>query len=199
MFYINFFWEFLNITKKTPVIESNFSTVACWRMKGYKFTKSGLHHGCTVGNFKIFSGVLLLRLSMDNCFRKLELCTFFITSFHFISPWTQDVNWTYIRRSEDTLDVFWTSYIRLIYILCPGGLQNLILNKGWQEEVDIYKRSENDFSGSKPATYLILDPTQTIFKKFCDFFPATFQKWTMNGCIILHLTPETYSEPCQNL
>ena len=48
----------------------------------------------------------------------------------------------------------------------------MILNKGWQEEVDIYKRSENDFSGSKPATYLILDPTQTIFKKFCGFFSS---------------------------
>ena len=26
-----------------------------------------------------------------------------------ISPWTQDVNWTYIRRSEDVQDVIWTS------------------------------------------------------------------------------------------
>ena len=25
--------------------------------------------------------------------------------------WTQDVNWTYIRRSEDFQDVFWTSYV----------------------------------------------------------------------------------------
>ena len=33
----------------------------------------------------------------------------------------QDINWTYIRRSEIVLDVFWTSYVRSIYILCPGG------------------------------------------------------------------------------
>ena len=35
-----------------------------------------------------------------------------------ISPLTQDVNWTYIRRSEDVLHVFWTSYVRSIYVLC---------------------------------------------------------------------------------
>ena len=37
------------------------------------------------------------------------------------SPWTKDVNWTFIRRSEDALGVFWKSYVRSIYILCPGG------------------------------------------------------------------------------
>ena len=36
-------------------------------------------------------------------------------------PWTQEVNWTYMRRSEDLQSVFWTSYVRLIYIMCPGG------------------------------------------------------------------------------
>ena len=39
--------------------------------------------------------------------------------FHTI-PWRQDVNWTYIRRSETALGVFWPSYVRSIYILCPG-------------------------------------------------------------------------------
>ena len=50
--------------------------------------------------------------------------------FHFIlgkmlylaTPWTQGVNWTYIRPSEDVQDVFWSSYIRSIYVLCPGGM-----------------------------------------------------------------------------
>ena len=28
---------------------------------------------------------------------------------------------TYIRCSEDVQDVFWTSYVHPIYILCPGG------------------------------------------------------------------------------
>ena len=27
----------------------------------------------------------------------------------------------YIRRSEDVLDVFWTFYVRSVYLLCPRG------------------------------------------------------------------------------
>ena len=38
-----------------------------------------------------------------------------------ISPWTQDVNWKYIRHSEDVQDVFWTSYVRSVYVLCLRG------------------------------------------------------------------------------
>ena len=38
------------------------------------------------------------------------------------TPWTQEVNWRSIRRSEDALNVFWTSYVRSIYFLCPGGI-----------------------------------------------------------------------------
>ena len=33
----------------------------------------------------------------------------------YLSPWTQDVNWTCIRRSENVLDIFWTSYVRSMY------------------------------------------------------------------------------------
>ena len=46
-----------------------------------------------------------------------------------LSPWTQGVNWTYIRRSEDVQDIFWTPYVRSIYVLCPGGFQSLFLIK----------------------------------------------------------------------
>ena len=35
-----------------------------------------------------------------------------------MSFWTEVVNWMYIRRSEDVSDVFWTSYLRLVYVLC---------------------------------------------------------------------------------
>ena len=44
-------------------------------------------------------------------------------------PWTQDVNWTYLRRA------FWTSYVHLVYILCQGWVgqpktkwQKIIMN-----------------------------------------------------------------------
>ena len=43
-----------------------------------------------------------------------------------INSWTMNVNWTYIRHSEDVQDVFRTSYVRSIYFLCPGGKFNLL-------------------------------------------------------------------------
>ena len=40
-------------------------------------------------------------------------------------PLDTDVNWTYIRRWEDAGDVFWRSYARSIYVLCPGSSNHL--------------------------------------------------------------------------
>ena len=61
-------------------------------------------------------------------------CTFSIFSITFSSideneyfpylPWTQDLNWTYIRRSEDGLDVFWTSYTHSVHVMCLRGLMS---------------------------------------------------------------------------
>ena len=36
-------------------------------------------------------------------------------------PQTQDVNWTYVKRSDDVQDVFRTSYVLSIYVLCLRG------------------------------------------------------------------------------
>ena len=38
------------------------------------------------------------------------------------SPQPQNVNWTYIRCSEDVLDVFWTSYVQ--FMSCAYGDKN---------------------------------------------------------------------------
>ena len=35
-----------------------------------------------------------------------------------MTPQTQEVNWTCIRHTEDVLNIFWTSYVRSIYVLC---------------------------------------------------------------------------------
>ena len=37
------------------------------------------------------------------------------------APSTQGINSTYIRRSKDVLKIFWTSYVRSIYVLCQGS------------------------------------------------------------------------------
>ena len=58
-----------------------------------------------------------------------------------MSPWAQDVNWTYIRRSEDAMDIFWTSYVRSIYVLCPGGWMQII----WNRECFTWNISDYDY------------------------------------------------------
>ena len=45
-----------------------------------------------------------------------------------LTPQTQDVNWTYIRRSEDVLDVFWTSYVRQFTSCVHGEIRYLSQN-----------------------------------------------------------------------
>ena len=37
-------------------------------------------------------------------------------------PLTLDVNWTYMRCIENAPDLFWTSYVRSIYVRYPEGV-----------------------------------------------------------------------------
>ena len=56
-----------------------------------------------------------------------------------LPPWTQDVDWTYIRRSKDVLDVSWTSYVRSIYALCPAGCyDNKKSNQGAKNQNNVF-------------------------------------------------------------
>ena len=41
-------------------------------------------------------------------------------SYPWSSPYAQDVNWAYIRRSENVHDVFWASYVRSISVVSSG-------------------------------------------------------------------------------
>ena len=65
-----------------------------------------------------------------------------------MTPQAQDVNWTYIRRSEDVLDVFWTSYVRSIYVLClwGNGFENLMEKNHYRD----FK--ESTYEKSSPIT-----------------------------------------------
>ena len=40
--------------------------------------------------------------------------------------WAEDASWTYIRRSEGVQDVFWTFYVRSIYVLVPWNKYSLL-------------------------------------------------------------------------
>ena len=55
------------------------------------------------------------------------------------SSYTRDVNWTYIRRSVDVQDVFWTSHILSIYLrpVSTGMLTH------WQKNLEDSDDQEN--------------------------------------------------------
>ena len=56
--------------------------------------------------------------------KKKDQVSLLVQYFHVGTSWSQDVNWMYVRRSEEDIqDVFWTSYLLSIYVLCPGGIK----------------------------------------------------------------------------
>ena len=63
----------------------------------------------------------------------MEINSVTITLSLATTSWAQDVNWKYIRRSEEAQGVFWTSYVRSIYILCSGGKRVKKVAKTYQE------------------------------------------------------------------
>ena len=80
--------------------------VPCSKLVGFAFNFHILR--CCLIYLHLFD----LRSSHKNI--EVMSCSFFLIL------WTLDVNWTCIRRSEDFQDVFWTSYVPSIYVLCPG-------------------------------------------------------------------------------
>ena len=77
------------------------------------------------------------------------------------TPRTQEVIWTYIKRSEEDQD-FRTSYVRSVYVLCWGG-------KYW---------TQNRFSNLTAASPISLvhtsfsqtSPIQTLFENYINHF-----------------------------
>ena len=72
---------------------------------------------------KISNGKFKVEIYLLPPLRKISLCCLYCwlwTEVCLLStPWTQDVNWTYIRCSKDVLDFFRTLYVRSIYVLRP--------------------------------------------------------------------------------
>ena len=51
------------------------------------------------------------------------------------------INWSYIRRSEDIQDVFWTSYVRPMYLqLCPAHVFH-VLHRHHKQQVFLFPNS----------------------------------------------------------
>ena len=69
--------------------------------------------------YKTWNLSLALPINVPHDFQESSNFTSILFPLKAPSPWTQDINWTYIRRLQDILDLFWTSYVRSIYDLCP--------------------------------------------------------------------------------
>ena len=44
-------------------------------------------------------------------------------------PWSQDLNWAYIRHSENVLDVFWTPYDVQFTLCIEGGRRHFSIDR----------------------------------------------------------------------
>ena len=71
-------------------------------------------------NFMCTLKVPLALLAADFWIKHLCSCMLSVLVW-LASPQTQDVSWKYMRRSENVVDVFWTSHVRSIYVLCLRG------------------------------------------------------------------------------
>ena len=60
--------------------------------------------------------VLCKLVFFSNTMLNLKKHTYSLGDWH-----VKDITWTDIKRSEDVLDAFRTSYVHLIYVLSPGG------------------------------------------------------------------------------
>ena len=63
-----------------------------------------------------------------------------------LDPLNTGLNWTYVRHLEDILDVFWTSYVRSIYVLVQSNFQNCSNNENTMFWSELSMRNPNSFS-----------------------------------------------------
>ena len=81
-------------------------------------------------------------------------------------------NWRYIRRSEDVLDISWTPYVRLIYVLLPKGFF-LTLPRGelsLSKNHDVFAASVNAQSHSYNVELNVCTSLDPVYfsPKVCD-------------------------------
>ena len=103
-----------------------------------------------------------------------------------VTPQTQDANWTYIRRSEDVQDVFWTSYVRSIYVLCLRGRS--IHQRKWM----VFSRSSHFPNMNRKKEFCGVRQTHwktSLVEPFFRLLSATLVKkllmnkpFSVNGC-----------------
>ena len=97
------------------------------------------------------------------------------------------MNWTYIRRSEDVLDVFWISYICSIYVLCLLGYNSQF----WVSFLSMRHETKKNSSTITCLTY-----EAPIFSSYrnqsTDLHCKLIDLFVYNGNIV-----QTFSKFCQ--
>ena len=75
---------------------------------------------------------------------------YWIASWHLLETnlYTKDVNWTYMKRIKDAQDFFWTSYVRSIYVLCPGEILWIKYENWKTNEYQKVSYNENNYSAT---------------------------------------------------
>ena len=93
------------------------------------------------------------------------------------SPWIQDVNLTYIRLSNDVQDVFSTSYVRSVYILCPGkGLTQADRNITTSFLECTLQHTIYEILKFFYPFWILIHPTLFKLKYCCSYFPLSLFK-----------------------
>ena len=123
---------------------------------------------------------------MKNCLMILTILTGRV--IHSMTPpWTQDVNQTYMLLLEGVLDVFWKSYVRSIYVLCPwGGAETCYKNWGVKIEKWGTKRFPTDFSKFSEQLFSIFFNV-ILFQQQIDFKGALNMYFTHYSCAVIIL------------
>ena len=94
-----------------------------WRSFDEEVVSATVYHMLITVTTCLYENTLLSRVSPFLCkvsfFMYIASChKLSVSSIWISTSQTPDVNWTYIRRSEDFQYVFRTSYIRSVYLLC---------------------------------------------------------------------------------
>ena len=126
-----FFWEFGNIS------QNNQCTTKCHvKYLGLNFLAARVLHKSHIMECLTHHHLTKRQVNFTCC--------------KVISPWAHDVNWMYIRRSEDIQDIIWTSYVRLTYVLSPERYDFTV-----SKNMRMLKKNLLTFSSTRDAIKLL--------------------------------------------
>ena len=77
---------------------------------------------CTNVVFTVASEFLIKLIKATLVEPRKEKCNYTYSNITENTPWNHNVRWIFVWRSDGVLDIFWTSYVLSVHVLCPGAL-----------------------------------------------------------------------------